>query len=256
MSSSVGPDADLSLPSARTDDSLLPWRTSHRYGGWMGSERVGLSDAPSGEVPVVFVHGKGKDADDWKLHINQFTLNLRAYEPSDLYAITFRDPISRHDDMSKQLDEFVRNVRRYTGHDRVDVVAHSLGVTGVRYWMHDRDRYDWVRKFVGVAGANHGIPPLKLVNLKRLDEPERTVSRNLLPPQVNPNGILSTLNRNETPGDIQYYTIRGQFDRYFVGNTRSPCLEGAERNIRLFLTHNGVRIHPGAVTRLYRLLRD
>jgi triacylglycerol esterase/lipase EstA (alpha/beta hydrolase family) len=136
--------------------------------------------------------------------------------------------------MATQLDDFVRRVREYTGHDSVHVVSLSLGVTGVRYWLETRERHDWVTKFVGLAGANHGSS-----RAKRLDKakpklrfgPTRT-NWFLNPENMDdPTHPLRKLNENETPGDINYYTLRGSDDRFFKENPKSPELAGAENKV-------------------------
>jgi pimeloyl-ACP methyl ester carboxylesterase len=148
----------------RTDDGPLPWSTDGAYGGWGGdayhgtdgaaAEPVDFADATTDRTPVVFVHGNQRDACDWTDHAHFFL--QRGYGGGELWAITFRQGTPTHRSMAAQLDAFVGRVREHTGADRVAVVAHSLGVTGVRYWLAARDRYDWVETVVGLAGANHG----------------------------------------------------------------------------------------------------
>ena len=55
------------------------------------------------------------------------------------------------------LKAFVDSVMRYTGARRVNIVAHSLGVTVARrmLWEHP-EMYAKVAGFVGIAGGNHG----------------------------------------------------------------------------------------------------
>lgn len=55
------------------------------------------------------------------------------------------------------LRRFVAAVLAYTGARKVDIVAHSLGVTLAREWMRQDDAYGQVRRFVAVDGPNHGI---------------------------------------------------------------------------------------------------
>lgn len=240
----------------RVNDAHLPWNTGTEYGGWVGSERLDIADSTSSQTPVLFVHGNGKNADDWVPHVTDFT-SRGTYAPSDLFAITFRNPCSTHTEMAAQLDMFVDQMRAHTGSETINIVAHSLGVTGVRYWLQNYNRDAWVDTFVGLAGANHGIPPLKYAKLDRLDDPDRTVSKNLMTPARNPEGVVAKLNEDgETPCDVTYYTIRGRFDRYFVGNNRSPCLDGAQENILLYTTHDGVRTNTRAKRRLHSLLSE
>jgi hypothetical protein len=51
---------------------------------------------------------------------------------------------------------------------------------------------------------------------------------------------LARLNDDETPGDVDYYTLRGTEDPLFWGCPESPELAGAT-NVALETGHDGVR---------------
>ncbi|HEY2561707.1 MAG TPA: hypothetical protein VGI48_18500 [Caldimonas sp.] len=55
------------------------------------------------------------------------------------------------------LRRFVRAVLAFTGARRVDIVAHSLGVTIAREWMREDEAGRLVRRMVAIDGPNHGI---------------------------------------------------------------------------------------------------
>jgi len=55
------------------------------------------------------------------------------------------------------LRQFVQAVLDFTGAKRVDIVAHSLGVTVAREWMLQDNAYSKVRALVAIEGPNHGI---------------------------------------------------------------------------------------------------
>lgn len=237
---------------ARTDDSRLPWDTEDAYGGWSGAAEI---DAPADQTrtPVVFIHGNGRDACDWRTHARRF--HRGQYSGRDLWAITFRQPTPSHTQMAEQLDDFISHVRVQTGADDVDIVAHSLGVTGVRHWLSTKGRFEWVNVFIGIAGANHGIPILDIVNTDVLQSDTQTVCQYLQSETEATTQSLDDLNEpDETPGDIEYYTVRGMFDPLFAGDSRSPCLDGAEQNVLLLLGHDGARKHPMSINRIYRWL--
>ncbi|WP_101297815.1 esterase/lipase family protein [Halegenticoccus soli] len=237
----------------RTASRDLPWETDGRYGGWGGSDpRSGRAESPTARTPVVFVHGNGRDACDWRGY-HRF-LRDGGYGDDELWAITFRRPTSTHEEMADQLDEFVSRVLTHTGRDRVSVVAHSLGVTGARHWMEARDRYDAVEAFVGLAGANHGLVswwgdlsgrfeyarPLGFLDADRLGEDGHG---------------LTELNRGEeTPGDVSYYTIRGRYDPFFSTNPNSPRLDGAVENRTVRRGHEGVRTARRSKRLVYKWL--
>lgn len=223
----------------RTDDSRLPWETNGAYGGWGGHEQF-ETEAGSSYVPVVFVHGNQRDASDWTDTCERF--RQEGYRGDELWAITFSEPTTSHAAMSRQLDDFVAGVREYTGAASVVVVAHSLGVTGVRYWLAEYDRYDWVETFVGLAGANHGAPWARLCCTLGFDAGPFAVSDFLRDDYAHlPDHPLAELNADETPGDVDYYTIRGRYDTLFWGDRSSPRLDGAVENVVLPTDHDGVR---------------
>jgi pimeloyl-ACP methyl ester carboxylesterase len=239
-------------PRSRTGAEYLPWDPEGRYGGICGSYFFG--DIPRREhVPVVFVHGNTADATDWLPLMERFL--DRGDTGEDHWAITFRRASPSHDSMVDQLDAFVRRIREYTGHEAVHVVAHSLGVTGARYWLARADRYDWVDSFVGIAGANHGSALCQ--RLDRSGVPLGTARARFLNPDRldRPDHPLARLNENETPGDVDYYTIRATKDRFFPDDPTSPRLAGAT-NVAVPGTHDGLLDSDATFARLSGWLRD
>lgn len=232
----------------RTDDDRLPWPTFDRYGGWGGHAFHG-TDPGTDRAPVVFVHGNQRDACDWLDHAEFFL--RRSYGGDELWAITFDDGSPTHRSMAEQLDHFVRKVREHAGAEEVSIVAHSLGVTGVRHWLYDRDRYDWVDSFVGLAGANHGTVLSSWCASAGLSNGTYKMSSFLRADYAVQDGHpLAELNENETPGDIDYYTIRGTHDPLFWRCERSPELDGAV-NLELPVDHDGVRTDREAIEHVF-----
>jgi triacylglycerol lipase len=221
----------------RTADERLPWDTED-YGGWGGHEYHD-TEAGADRTPVVFVHGNQRDACDWEVHADFFT--NRAYGGDELWAITFGSGSPSHDAMADQLDHFVANVRDHTGADEVAVVGHSLGVTGLRYWLCRDDRLDWVETFVGLAGANHGTVLSSMAARTGINGGTYKMSQFLRDDYERlDDHPLATLNENETPGDVDYYTLRGTNDPLFWNCAESPALDGAE-NVAIAADHDGVR---------------
>lgn len=233
---------------ARTDSSRLPWDSGELYGGWGGHAHHG-TDAGTERTPVVFVHGNQRDACDWEGHADFFL--RRSYLGDALWAITFRDGSPSHPEMATALDEFVDRVCDHAGVDRVSVVAHSLGVTGVRWWLFERDRYDRVETFVGLAGANHGTVLNKWADDAGIRDGPYKMSPFLRADYDRVDDHpLARLNEEETPGDVDYYTIRGTDDALFWGCPESPELDGA-RNVALDTDHEGVRTDRRARERTF-----
>lgn len=227
----------------RTDGARLPWDPGGAYGGWGGHEYHG-TDPGVERTPIVFVHGNQRDACDWEEY--ELFFRQRSYLGDELWAITFAEPSPSHAEMCEQLEAFVGRIRAHTGAEQVHVVAHSLGVTGVRYWLAQRDRYDWLDAFVGLAGANHGMVLSSLCADVGLTRQTYRSSEFLRADYRSfPSHPLAALNENETPGDVEYYTIRGTEDPLFWSCETSPELAGAT-NVALPTDHDGVRTSPRA----------
>lgn len=239
----------------RTDDSHLPFDTDG-YGGWGGHEFL---DTESGldHYPVVFAHGNTRDACDFLDHAEYFL--ERGFGGDALWAITFGREGSTHDEMRNQLEDFVTQILEYTGVNKVQVLGHSLGVTGLRYWMDGLDdypdRYDRVETLVGLAGANDGTwtcgPGCE-------EGPDNTrvcqfISHDCADTPGEPLYELNT--PDETPHDeeIDYHTLRGSADEFFLVRPESPTLEGAE-NVEMATDHDGVRTEEAAKQLAYEWL--
>ncbi len=152
-------------------------------GGSFGG-RAGDDDAVRHQ-PVVFVHGNSDRAlgaqDDiplgWSASIRLFI--DQGYTPAELYATTWgpADPAEAADQVHSwaylsRVRAFIEAVLAYTGAARIDVVAHSMGVTLARKAIkggpvEDPQTGRWrdlgppltgrVDAFVGIAGANRGL---------------------------------------------------------------------------------------------------
>lgn len=223
----LDPDCDTESPlhstSDRPDTSSLPDPISGSFGG-LGGHDFFDTEPGRDHRPVVFVHGNRHDAHDFTALADR--LLDAGYRGDALWAITFSERTPRHGLMKDELDSFVTDVLDYTDADAIDLVAHSLGVTGARYWLSDRDRTDSVATLVGLAGPNHGT---HLCSLCPTYTGKCKPCRFISPIQrVPPLGRLHRLNHpDETPGDTDYYTIRATDDPYFPVNPQSPCLDGA-----------------------------
>lgn len=254
-----GDDPDPGLPEStsscsrdRTDDAALPFDSGEEYGGWGGHTHHGTAAGPS-HRPVVFVHGNGRDACDFDGHAGYFV--ERGYSGDALWAITFGRETSTHAEMREELDSFVERVRRHTGTERVDLVGHSLGVTGIRYWLAEDDRYEWVDSMVGLAGANHGTwtcgpgCAAGLGSTRICDFLSHACADT-------PGRPLYELNADETPGPVEYYTIRGTDDDFFRTRPTSPELDGAENVVLDGADHDAVRTSDTTRELLFEWLSD
>lgn len=166
------------------------WLSAHGYGGY-GFERADLAGGSFGgkrsaddrvvNEPVIFIHGNsdralGGAAGGFSASVAYF--QGQGYRTSELYATTWgpADPLQASAQYHSRTNltrvrAFIQAVREYTGAARVDVVAHSMGVTLARKAIlggpardlaagGDYDlgaRLDFVDTFVGIAGSNAGL---------------------------------------------------------------------------------------------------
>ncbi|WP_375769667.1 lipase family protein [Archangium gephyra] len=135
--------------------------------------------------PVIFIHGNSDKAigtgtsgqSGWNASIEYF--QSQGYKPSELYATTWGPAdasLSAYQYHSKtnvmKVRKFIEAVKAYTGAAKVDIVAHSMGVTlarkavlggyatdsleGGQYYI-GAPLTSSVDTFVGIAGANLGL---------------------------------------------------------------------------------------------------
>lgn len=212
---------------------LLDAEWGYRLGGWGGIRR----GHPIERTPVIFVHGNGEDASFWDLD-NESTLavNVRerfrdeGYTDQELWALSYNGARCGNNTCQTSnevnvadLTAFIDAVLDYTAAPRVDIVAHSLGVTLARRALAVRpDLLERVEDAVFASGPNHGTTVCR--------GSEDIVGCH----EIHPGSPwLAALNADdETPGDVRYMTVcdcTGAADHFFLGpDARSPQLEGAE----------------------------
>ena len=127
--------------------------------------------------PVIFVHGNGDRASAWTPSRGAFL--AAGYNDAELYATTWgpANPLQAAQQYHSRthlehLRAFVEAVLDYTGAPRVDIVAHSMGVTLMRKVVQGGPANDAVAggayslgppltndvdAFIGIAGANRGL---------------------------------------------------------------------------------------------------
>uniref|UniRef100_A0A914I6R6 Triacylglycerol lipase n=1 Tax=Globodera rostochiensis TaxID=31243 RepID=A0A914I6R6_GLORO len=177
-------------------DDFVKWIESNGYSKYDFSSFVlgpqasyGGKESPNQSInkrPIVFIHGnsdgalaEGVDewAQGWSATIEH--LHRRGYSAAELYAITYGDrnlnnSLTRSMNCSilLRLRHFVEAVLLYTGAEKIDIIAHSMGVTLARKVIQGtmalgeggddschlgtsiRHR---VHTLIGIAGANYGL---------------------------------------------------------------------------------------------------
>jgi pimeloyl-ACP methyl ester carboxylesterase len=146
---------------------------------YLGKPIIGFGSAVGrvDHIPVIFIHGNNDSPFPTVCNpfgriqaFAQFFLD-HGYRPRELWGLgyqgdqcdlaqdnTHRSGISHTTAVAvPMLREFVRAVLDFTGAKRVDIIAHSLGVTVAREWMLQDNAFRKVRALVAIDGPNHGI---------------------------------------------------------------------------------------------------
>jgi pimeloyl-ACP methyl ester carboxylesterase len=129
-------------------------------------------------TPVIFLHGNNDSVFPTtcngaygKFQVFAQYFADRGYRLSELWGLNYEgDQCDLLQDESRRagvahtatanvpdLRAFVHAVMRYTHAKKVDIVAHSLGVTVAREWLRQDSAYGLVRRFVAMDGPEHGI---------------------------------------------------------------------------------------------------
>ena len=207
-------------------------------------------------VPVIFLHGNNDSPFPTACnpfgYIRNVAQHLLAsgYRPSELWGLGYQGDqcdlaaeITRKSGVSHStaaavplIRKFVHAVMAYTGARRVDIVAHSLGVTAAREWMLQDDAYGLVRSLVAIDGPNHGIISCSPdpANFYQLRANGGFVPNSAICEEYGSDHtqLLSTLNAaGETPGPTSYLVIRNVYrgspesgDFVFVSAQDGPYL--------------------------------
>lgn len=249
----------------------------YRLGGWGGIAR----GHPLRHHPVIFIHGNTGDADDWDepgRSVRKRFLEA-GYSSQELWALSYNGKTTKELPPALQcrtdnetnipdLAAFVQAVLAYTGAAKVDIIAHSLGVTIARGMLAAHP--DWsqvVEDFVAIAGANHGTTVCRRLWLIWLIGWNDFMGCDELVPG---SAWLRELNgrqgERETPGPTRFMTIYDGtgadifYSRWLfwlpVRDQDSPALKGATNEKIPGLTHNELRTNDEAVSLYLRFVQQ
>lgn len=203
--------------------------------GGFGGESKGKALAYN---PVIFFHGMGYDSSFWEAtDAGSSTMNVRSffkrngYANQEVWAVSYNGARclntltcgTGNDINVPDAYSFIQAVRAYTGAARVDIVAHSLGVTVVRKTVRVHpDLLDEIEDMVLIAGANHGSTSCRGL------EGTWYSCNELIPGspwQADINTWDPRGDGDETQGPIRYMTIydgTGTGDNFFLKNSVCP----------------------------------
>ncbi|HVF11850.1 MAG TPA: hypothetical protein VNA87_02065 [Actinomycetota bacterium] len=222
--------------------------------GGFGGESKGKALAYN---PVIFFHGMGYDSSFWEAaDAGDSTRNVRSffksngYADQEIWAVSYNGARclntltcgTSNDVNVPDAYSFIQAVRAYTGAAKVDIVAHSLGVTVVRKTVRVHpDLLDQIEDMVLIAGANHGSTSCRGLDGTWYGCNELVPGS---PWQADINTWDPRGDGDETQSPIRYMTIydgTGNGDNFFLKNsvcpgdptlcyddTQSPVLTGAD----------------------------
>lgn len=187
-------------------------------------------------VPVIFLHGNNDTPFPTPCNPFGYIHNAaqyflqHGYRAAELWGLGYQgdqcdlaEELTRKSGVSHStaaavplIRAFVHAVLEYTGAERVDIVAHSLGVTATREWMLQDNAYHLVRSLVAIDGPNHGIIDCSpaAANYFQLPADGGFVPDSAICEEYGSDHtqLLSVLNAaGETPGPTRYLVIRNVF---------------------------------------------
>jgi triacylglycerol lipase len=184
--------------------------------------------------PIVFVHGWSESESVWSTMIRNFTtegwtraeLNNWRYSTSQSNVTT-----------ASQLRTKIEEVLRATGASSVDLVTHSMGALGSRYYLKNLSGTEKVDDWVSLGGPNHGTTTASFCFETSCVE-MRVGST-----------FLTRLNEvDETPGTVNYGTFWSNCDE-IINPDESVLLNGATNNAIGCVGHTAMlsdaRVFPG-----------
>lgn len=261
------PPAEAVFPSDFPTLEDQEW--GYRIGGWGGIAR----GHPLRYHPVIFVHGNTHDAHNWDepgRSVKQHFLEA-GYSMQELWALSYNGKAMegilaasqcRTDNQRNvpDLAAFVKAVLAYTGTQKVDLIAHSLGVTIARSMRVEYPELSqFVEDFVAIAGPNHGTTTCRRLLLIWLIGWKDFIGCDELAPG---SAWLRSLNgsrgERESRGPTRHMTIydgTGTDSFYLrwlffipVRDQDSPALKGAENRKIEGLTHDALRTDADAIS--------
>jgi pimeloyl-ACP methyl ester carboxylesterase len=247
----------------------------YRLGGWGGLAK----GHPLRRHPVIFIHGNTRDASDWDepgRSVKKRFLDA-GYSPQELWAVSYNGKSTKDRLPGSQcvtdnrtnipdLAAFVKAVLAYTGAAKVDLIAHSLGVTIARGTLAQHPELaEVVEDLVAIAGPNHGTTVCRRLWLVWIIGWRDHMGCDELVPG---SAWLQSLNgpnaEKEAPGPTRVLTVydgTGADILYLpwllgwpVRDQDSPALKGAQNVKMPGLTHDELRTSDDAVSAYLRFV--
>lgn len=181
----------LSARLDRRSSLWLPWLAA------LGCRRGIPTDGR--DTPVVLAHGMFAD----RSAMNPIASHLRQQGFTSVHFVDLSpvDGTARVAPLAAQLDTQIRAILARTAAPKVDVVGYSLGALVARYWLQRSGGKLVARRFVSLAGPQHGALGGVL--------PVRELARDLRPAS----DLLIDLDRDRDPwGSVEVASFFSPFD--------------------------------------------
>jgi hypothetical protein len=122
-------------------------------------------------TPVIFVHGNSVNATFFAKPSSTGgpsvydTLRAAGYNDCELFGVTYLSPTEQASQQlnfhtstkAAQIRDFISAVKAYTGKSKVNIVAHSMGVTVALHGITFGNLWSSIESFVNVAGGLKGL---------------------------------------------------------------------------------------------------
>ena len=206
--------------------------------GEIAAQDVPIPSDPD-RTPVLLVPGWG-DAAEEVSPLRRRLLDA-GWPPAHISTLTFTDSFGSNEDHWQEVSEAVDRLRRLSGGDRVDVVAHSMGGLAVRRFLDERgDKV--VRRIVFLGTPHMGTMAAVMA--------WGDGAREMIPGS----DFLNRLSEIPvSPRGVEMLAIRSPLDLVVIPGS-SAILPGAENVEVCCPTHQGLLDDAEAFQRLERFL--
>jgi lipase (class 2) len=172
---STGEGDPGNLVSTTTQDVIFGGASNQFAGGFSPSNApdggFGGGNCVASRTPVIFVHGNSVNATFFaKPSTNGApsvydTLKAAGYNDCELFGITWLSPTEQANQQlnfhtstkAARIRDFITAVKAYTGKSKVDILAHSMGVTVALHGITFGNLWGSINSFVNVAGGLKGL---------------------------------------------------------------------------------------------------
>ena len=138
----------------------------------------GGGNCQANKVPIVFLHGNGDNAVGWALPPSiqpdnyprvpfsvYESFKQAGYNDCELFGLTYLSNTQRqspqlnyNDAVTQQtINQFIEDVLIYTGKNKINIVAHSLGGSLAISSLHKYQAWNKVDRFINIGGAIRGL---------------------------------------------------------------------------------------------------